>query len=303
MAYDTYELSQYNGAPVELFLFSDDVSQKVWAFTTGEDALLDGLTLYVPDIISRSSVKAGGSEIAGAIQVKVPLTSTIAEQFKAYLPTRPIGLTVQRYHRTDTAVQRVTVFSGQVTTAAFENDGMTALNCEPVTKAVKRKVPWQVYKAGCNHALYELGCGVSRELFATGAGAYTLSGTTLTSLEFGAKPDGWFNNGYVEAPATGERRYIIGHVGNVITIDYPFIGLSAGQALTAYAGCDRQRATCRDKFNNLQNMLAFDWIPSDNPFDKNFGPSGSGTSGGSSGTGSVTGKLAVVLVQRAADRG
>lgn len=276
MAYDTYELSEYLGAPVELFLFKDDIAQRVWAFTTGDDALIDGLITYAPGIIGRTSVKAGGNEITSGIQVKVPIDSDVAQQFKAYLPSRPIGLIVQRYHYVDGAAERKTAFVGEVSTVAFENDGMATLGCDPLTKAMKRKVPWQVYKAGCNRALYEVGCGVSRAAFATPAGAYTVSGNTITSTAFGTKPDGWFSNGYLEVPATGDRRYIIAHVGNTITLDYPLFGLAAGEPLTAQAGCPRTRAVCRDRFNNLPNYLGWDWIPQINPFDTNFGPSQSG---------------------------
>jgi uncharacterized phage protein (TIGR02218 family) len=278
MAYDTYELSNYDGAPVELILFKDDVAQQQWAFTTGEDALIEGLLTFIPDIINRSGIKAGGSEITGSIQIKVPVESAIAQQFKTYLPSRPIGVNIRRFHFNDVAEQLVTLFIGQVTTVAFENDGMATLNCDSVVKALTRKVPWQLYKGGCNNALYEFGCGVSRDLFVEPATAYALAGTTLTSIAFGANPDGWFNNGYVEVPSTGERRYIIGHVGNVLTLDYPLFTAVDGEAINAYAGCDRTRQTCKDKFNNLPNMLAFDWIPETNPYDTNLGPSQAGGS-------------------------
>ena len=276
MAFDTYELSDYNGAPVELLLFKDDVAQWQQAFTTGEDALVDGLLTYLPGIISRSEIKQGGSELVGTIQVKVPYDSDIAQKFKTYLPSRPIGLVLQRYHRNDVAQERVTLFIGQITTTAFESDGMVTLNCAPMTKALQRKVPWQVIQGGCIRALYEFGCGVSRELFATAATGYSLTGSTITSIAFGAHPDGWYSNGYVEVPSTGERRFIIGHVGNIIEMDYPLFSLTPGEPINAYAGCDRTLDTCKAKFDNVPNRLGFDWIPRENPYDISLGPQGAG---------------------------
>jgi len=33
-----------------------------------------------------------------------------------------------------------------------------------------------------------------------------------------------------------------------------------------YPGCDRVRATCESKFDNLDNFGGFPWIPTKNPF-------------------------------------
>jgi len=37
--------------------------------------------------------------------------------------------------------------------------------------------------------------------------------------------------------------------------------------VTLYPGCPRDRQTCNDRFNNLENYGGFDWIPSRNPFN------------------------------------
>lgn len=272
MAYETYEISKYDGAPVELLLFRDDVAQQTWAFTAGDDPIIDGLVTYLPEVISRTSVKQSGAKAPDGIQVKVPNDSNLARQFVAYLPVRPISLIAQRLQRKDGALERVTFFTGAAVTVAFEADGMATINCQPATKSIVRKVPWQVYKSGCNWALYEDGCGVLRSSFATPAGAYTTSGLQVVSGAFQAHPDGWFNNGYVEAGSTGERRYIVGHVGNTLTINYPFFLLPPGAELTAYAGCQRNKTVCKTKFDNLDRYLGFDFVPELNPYDTTFGP-------------------------------
>ena len=277
MPYDTYELSAYDGAPVELFLFRDDVAQQTWAFTTGDDKLVDGLVSYMPDVISRTAIKQSGGQVPDGIQIKVEASSNLAQQFKAYLPARPISLIVTRYQRKDAGMERVTMFAGQLTTVAFESDGMATLNCQPVTKSIRRKVPWQVYKSGCNWALYELGCGVSRTAFATPAGTYTMSGGTVTSNQFATKPDGWFAAGYVEVAATGERRFVTSHVGTNLTLNYPFTNLAPNEPLVAYAGCQRTKTMCAEKFNNLDNKLGFDFIPELNPYDTTFGTNNAGS--------------------------
>lgn len=272
MTYTAQELSVYAGEPVELFLFRDSVGQTITALTTGEDELLDGLTLFIPGIVNRTAVRQTTEEPSGGLQIKVPNDSALAQQFKAYLPSKPINLTIYRYHLTDLLLERRVLFIGQVVTVAFEGDGIATINCEPITKSKGKKVPWQVYKKGCNWALYEHGCGVLRSLFQTPVLTYTTSGDTLTAAVIGAQASGWYSNGYIERVDTGERRFITGHTGSQLRLDYPFFDMLPATALVAYAGCDRTAATCKLKFNNLPSYLGFDYIPSENPYDTNFGP-------------------------------
>ncbi len=272
MSYTAQELSLYAGEPVELFLFRDSIGQAISALTTGEDDLLDGLVLYKPGVVNRTSVRQTTDDPSGGLQIKVPNDSTLAQQFKAYLPSKPINLTIYRYHLTDVALERRVLFIGQVVTVSFDGDGIATINCEPITKSKGKKVPWQVYKKNCNWALYEHGCGVLRTLFATPVLTYTASGDTVTATVVGTFTDGWFRNGYIERADTGERRFITGHIGTQLRLDYPFFDLPLGTTLIAQAGCDRTEATCKVKFNNLPNFLGFDYIPDENPYDTNFGP-------------------------------
>jgi hypothetical protein len=39
-----------------------------------------------------------------------------------------------------------------------------------------------------------------------------------------------------------------------------------GDNVTLTAGCDRTRATCVAKFNNLANFMGFPYIPTKNPY-------------------------------------
>lgn len=279
MAYNDQEISSYGGAPVELFLFRDSAGQAVEALTTGEDEVLDGLVLYRPGVVNRTSIRQTSEETTGNIEIRVPADSSFAQRFKAYLPAKPISVLVYRYHATDLAVQRRTVFIGSVTAIDFDSEGIATVACTPVTTAMGKKVPWQVYKKGCNWALYGHGCGVLRASFETPVLTYSTSGDTLTSAAVDALPDGWFRHGYVEVVSTGERRFVLEHLGGTLTLEYPFFNLPAGEALTVVAGCDRSEETCRDKFNNLPNYLGFDYIPDTNPYDTNFGPSGTPNAG------------------------
>lgn len=285
MAYDTQEISRYGGAPVELFLFRDSVGQTVAAYTTGDEQIIDGLTIFEPGVIGRSSIRQTNDDPSGNLNVQVPADSLIADKFRAYLPARPISLTVYRYHLTDLSVERRALFAGEVVSVQFDGEGYATLACESVIKDKGRKVPWVPYKKGCVWALYGHGCGVLRAPFEVPTSAYVQTGNVLTSTVYGTFADGWFRGGTVEVPGTGETRFVLAHTGNNLTLDYPFFNLPAGTTLVAVAGCNRTEETCADKFNNLPNHLGFSYIPTENPYDTNFGPaSGSVPSGTISGT-------------------
>jgi len=279
MAYNDQEVSSYGGAPVELFLFRDSAGQVVESLTTGEDELLDGLVLYRPGVVNRTSIRQTSEETTGSIEIRVPADSAFAQRFKSYLPAKPISVIVYRYHATDLSVERRPLFIGSVTSIDFDAEGIATVACTPVTAATGKKVPWQVYKKGCNWALYGHGCGVLRAAFETPVLVYTATGDTLVSTTVDAFDDGWFRHGYVEVVSTGERRFILEHIGDTLTLEYPFFNLPAGEALIVVAGCDRSEETCRVKFNNLPNYLGFDYIPDTNPYDTNFGPTVTPTTG------------------------
>lgn len=272
MAYNDQEISSYGGAPVELFLFRDTAGQAVESLSTGEDEVLDGLVLYRPGVINRTSIRQTTEDPTGSIEIKVPADSSFAQRFKAYLPAKPISVLVYRYHVTDIGLERRTLFIGAVTSIDFDSEGIATVACSPITTAMGKKVPWQVYKKGCNWALYGHGCGVLRAAFETPVLAYTATGDTITSAVLGSYDDEWFRSGYIEVVSTGERRFILSHVGNTIILEYPFFDLPSGQALVAVAGCDRSEEMCKVKFDNLPNYLGFDYIPDTNPYDTNFGP-------------------------------
>lgn len=282
MAYAAYEGSDYNGEPIELIVFRDDSGLLSWAFTTADtDVEIDSIW-YRKGVISRSAVRQASGDALGDLQIELSAAEPMLQQFNQYLPARPIGATVMRYHALDGVTNRETLWSGQVLSVAFGSDGMATLQCESILSAMKRKTPYQVYKGGCNNALFEPGCNLVRSVWATALPTYSISGLTITSSTIAGFDDGWFAAGYAEYPATGERRWITKHEGGTITLVYPFTSLPGAVPLTLYPGCQRTRQACSEKFNNLANFFGFDYIPEDNPFDRSFGPTGDGGAGGGS---------------------
>lgn len=133
-------------------------------------------------------------------------------------------------------------------------------------------VPGHVYQAGCRRTLYK--CGVNRDDF-------TVSGTlsaaadatkrinTSTSAAVTAKPGGWASIGGIRF-TSGENYGVYRPVrihslsAGTATIEaqfgFPFRS-QVGDSFVIYAGCDRRKATCGQKFGNLPNFSAEPYVP------------------------------------------
>lgn len=72
---------------------------------------------------------------------------------------------------------------------------------------------------------------------------FTVTVTGITQI------DGWFNAGVLQAP-NGDMRFILEHVGGVLTLQQNFASttLKVGDAAVLIDGDDHLYATCRDKF-------------------------------------------------------
>lgn len=268
MAAHDYETSDWLGSRVELFLFETDDAQYRWAYTTDSKSKIFGVTTYEPLEISRGELRQTAENNTERLTVKVPFDNPVALIHVPYLPPRPIRLTIYRYERNDPAAEVVQAFSGYIT--AFTQKGEWAeFECSQVIDTLSQTVPWAVFKSDCIWALYQIGCGVSKSAFEdTVSSLLSVAGDTIQAALFATRPDGWYTNGYMLDPGTGEVRFITYHVGNTIKVVHPFTSLSSGSPATLYAGCDRKRSTCSTKFNNRINYVGFDYFPTYNVFQQ-----------------------------------
>ena len=92
-----------------------------------------------------------------------------------------------------------------------------------------------------------------------------INGDNVQVLEAANYPSGYFMGGMIRAP-DGSLRFVIHHVGDVLTLSRKHEGLVEDSQVTLYPGCDRTKETCISKFNNLSNFGGFPYIPVKNPF-------------------------------------
>lgn len=261
IGYTTFETSPFLGDPVEGFEFT--MGPDTYRYTSSAPAATFLGQTFAPEKIARTAMEFSQEDQAGNITISVPKGNAVAQLFVAFLPPFPVAIIIYRKHRPDDEVH--VEFVGKVMSVTFEG-AEARMVCAPVRSLLQKKVPGVVFQSQCNHNLYGIGCGVLKAAFKVTGTVVSISGSTLTAVVFGTKPDGWFNNGWVEL-AGGERRFIVSHVGTTVELMNRFVTLTPGTSFDAYPGCDRTETVCREKFNNLPRHLGFARIPTRNPYD------------------------------------
>ena len=259
MTYDGRETSQDSGEPIELFRFV--YGGTVYTYTSADVEQVRLGETYTPEPIQRTQLELDGESLKGAIEITIPRTNPIAVPFVAYAPEPPITVTVIQQHRGES---QELVGDWEVGQATFEG-ATVRLSCVPSDAGLRRRIPRNTYQGQCNWALYSAQCGINKDLFKVAATVTVISGLTIQASAFATKPDGWFNNGWVQR-ANGQRRWVVKHVGAVLTLLSPFVALAVNESVDAYAGCERTEADCATKFSNLVNFLGFPRVPTRNPF-------------------------------------
>lgn len=273
------ETSAYLATPLRLFLFS--MGTTTWRLVSGSSQILrEPDADFLPDAaLEMGEIDQQMSEASPSVEIRISSTHPVAQQFLPFLPPEPIQVRVLRLNYKDAPGERVSEFVGEVVSASFsEADGVCTLTCRMVAAAMSRMVPWCRHSSNCVNALYGAGCRVDPAAFETttpletGAGSSRIGAAAFATaaVDHGATdPDviaGWFRNGYVRHLASGEVRTILGQEGADLILNAPFSRAGVGDPVQALAGCDGDRVTCRVKFNNLDRMLAFPWVPGRNPY-------------------------------------
>ena len=156
----------------------------------------------------------------------------------------------------------VVLFQGRVT--SIDAVGRTTATVTVASDLVLLDIdmPRNLYQPTCLHALYDASCGLQRSAWGTPGSVG--SGTSATRILWaGADPK--FAQGtltFTSGVLTGQSVGVTGAASGALALAYPLAALpAAGDAFTAYPGCDRTQATCAAKFANLTNFRGFPFVP------------------------------------------
>lgn len=291
MSYMAYETGVMTGAPIELLHFEHGNGADNWYFTSAdEDIVYDGDT-YTAIALKRSAYQFGSDMKVGTLRLSVPRDNAIALLFLSYTPSDPIWLTVRRKHRDD--AEAVVAWLGKVRSVDWKG-AEAVIECLSILSTLKKFGNRYRFQMMCNHMLGEVMCPIDLEHdHDSGEGDYDLEEDFKKEIEVTDTDDGglkllsadlsyngenavyhtFFQAGYIVSDATGERRFIIEHDGSpagadaFVKILQPFSAAAiADGTFFVYAGCNRSKEMCLEKFGSAEIFGGFPFMPIENPF-------------------------------------
>ena len=235
-----------------------------WRYTSGDVAVVYGGETYLPATITRKSTVYDEKLEVNTLTVQFSSVTDPALEFIAVTPTDLVWISVHKLHRDMLVEETTNVFIGQIKSMSFQGSDVQA-KCVGFEHFLKQIVPRYRYGPGCQHTLFSSRCSLTASNYAVTIQLDEVSddGMTLTSTGFGEYPDDYFTLGYFDFGIYS--RMFTYHIEDVVKLRYFIVSLEAGDIITAYPGCDKTRATCISKFNNLNNNLSFPNIPRTNP--------------------------------------
>jgi uncharacterized phage protein (TIGR02218 family) len=243
---------------VELYRFAS-ASGQAWRYTSADSAQEFDNWTWAPLAIHRSGIEQGEELARSQLEIEVPISGELGAQALAgRLTLERVDVTVWRLAGAFQAV----IWQGAISDMRPQRLAVT-LVCRPLAATLRESGRVQRFSRQCRHQLYGAGCGLSRTSFQLQALVSEVVGALLTVPDISHLPSGWYVGGYLEH--TSGRRYIRAHSGTQIELVAPLPGLGANQQVTLYAGCDRLRQTCHDKFDNVLRFGGFPWIPEEDP--------------------------------------
>ncbi len=163
---------------------------------------------------------------------------------------------------TSTPVGSVILFKGRVGTV--DNIGRTTAEITVNSDLVLLEInmPRNLYSPACVHVLYDSGCGLVKNAY--GASGTAGAGSTNAVINWSGSSSAYTQGSilFSSGANVGASATIKNVTSSAVTLAYPLLHApAAGDAFTAYQGCDHTMNTCTTKFNNLANFRGFPFIP------------------------------------------
>jgi uncharacterized phage protein (TIGR02218 family) len=162
-----------------------------------------------------------------------------------------------------TLIGGVTLFHGRLSTV--DEVGRTSARVTVANDLVLLDInmPRNIFAPTCLHTLYDQGCKIPSGAFSTND--VVGPGSTKTLINFaGAQADHVQGTLLFSSGANSGRRSAIKSVVPSVSVSliYPLPAApAAGDALTAFRGCDHTMGTCQSRFDNLANFRGFPFVP------------------------------------------
>jgi uncharacterized phage protein (TIGR02218 family) len=136
------------------------------------------------------------------------------------------------------------------------------------TAYLSMQLPAVILQPGCTNTLFDARCGLVKASFAE-ANVVQAGSTVNKVLSNSVKLDTYYDNGQIVF-TLGANAGLIKAIKTYSSSGGPFFTFNsplpfvpnAGDAFTAYPGCDKTQLICTNKFFNLANFEGFPYVPS-----------------------------------------
>ena len=163
---------------------------------------------------------------------------------------------------TSTPIGSVVLFKGRVATIDHVGRTMAHMTVNSDLVLLDINMPRNLYQPNCVHVLYDSGCGLVKNTY--GASGTVGAGSSIWQINWSGATTS-FTQGTILFSSginAGVSATIKWADGSALGLAYPLeSAASAGDAFTAYQGCDHTKTTCQTKFNNLANFRGFPFVP------------------------------------------
>ena len=266
--YTDRETSGHDGEPIECYEFVG--SYKTYRYTSGDLAVTVNGNVFEPALLKRTNVKVGThSEDNIDLNIEMPVSLAMAKDNAFQLTPPRLRLTVYRVHRgTNYATDFSIYWIGNTYKWDVDGESCTVNIPSVFSAALAGNVPSIFYQAPCNHVLFDSGCKISRAANKVTTTVTGITGSVVQVATIGAFVSGDFIGGEVADIAHNDRKMIVLHAGNVLTVNYPFSTLQIGATVEVTRGCDHAfEGHCKTRYANQINFGGFPFVPSINPFE------------------------------------
>lgn len=263
MAFEALETSRFGGRPLRLFVFQRQAL--IWRYCRAARDITIGGDTYLAAAIDRSEIRQTAERAKDELTITMPYlrdpgaaefpaTQALGDNWHPYIPSDPIAVTCLATHYGDTASVAVE-WSGIVTQPAFTDTELT-LTCEPGPAIARARNQGPKWQRACWKTVYSTGlrgCNLALGAFEVAGTVSAVAGLSVTAPEFAGAPltldGGWLE--WVRPDGLVERRSIISHAGDTVTVLYGAAALAVGLAVTARPGCPRTWAACEARSNTI----------------------------------------------------
>lgn len=260
----------------------------IWLYEFVRDGTTTRLAASVKDYLDSSAVTWTASPIThdrfrltsgmerAETKIVFPQSNAFARTYLTDLSYSSNSVTIYHEFKNQSPEARVIKFRGRVkgVEALFTRLILVAEN--RFTEA-RRKALHSIMQHPCRHALYHqtpngYGCGVDINSYYAAGTLTAISGSVVDVSSASGQADGYYAGGVFNW--SGKLQMITAHTGTQLTLLGPVDGMeaaltaagSAGLSVQIAPGCDRTRAICSSRFNNLNNHGGFPWMD-ESPFD------------------------------------